>query len=139
MDLKRFILAQEKVYSQVISELKNGKKLSHWIWYIFPQIKGLGQSPTAVFYSIQSIDEAKLYLENDTLRERLLECCQILIGLKFKTATEILGGIDSMKLRSSMTLFNFVKPENDIFKQVLEIYFNGEKDATSLRILSTLN
>lgn len=135
-NLNRFVEAQNKVYAQVVSELRQGRKTSHWMWYIFPQIKGLGYSSTATYYAIGSLDEAKEYLKHPVLGERLIECCRILIllGLENKTAEAIFGSVDAMKLKSSMTLFSLVS-DNPVFNQVLDKYFNGRKDKATLRII----
>lgn len=133
-NLNRFVEAQNNIYEQVVKELRHGRKTSHWMWYIFPQIKGLGYSSTAMYYAISSLDEATEYLNHPILGSRLIECCRILLGLENKTAGDILGSIDAMKLKSSMTLFSLVS-DNPVFNQVLDIYYNGEKDSATLRIV----
>jgi len=133
-NLQRFIDAQNNLYEQVIKELKQGNKTTHWMWFIFPQIKGLGNSPTAVFYSISNLEEAKAYMENPILCNRLIECCQIILELKDKSANDIFGYTDAMKLKSSMTLFSLVS-DNDVFERVLDMYFKGEKDSATLKIV----
>ncbi len=133
--LNRFLEAQQNIYPQVVKELRNGKKTSHWMWFIFPQIEGLGHSPTAKYYSIKTIDEAKEYLIHPVLGKRLLECSNIIAGIENKTADEIFGYPDTMKLRSCMTLFNFIAPEQKVFADVLKKYFNGEEDEQTLSIL----
>lgn len=135
-NLNRFVEAQDKVYAQVVTELRQGRKVSHWMWYIFPQIKGLGYSSTAMYYAISSLDEATEYLNHPILGFRLIECCQVLLRLENKTAEEIFGGIDAMKLKSSMTLFSLVS-DNLVFNQVLGMYYNGEKDNATLRIIES--
>lgn len=135
-NLNRFVEAQSNVYEQVLTELRQGRKTSHWMWYIFPQIKGLGYSSTALYYAISSLDEATEYLHHPVLGDRLIECCRILLGLEGKTAEEIFCGIDAMKLKSSMTLFSLVS-DNPVFNQVLGMYFNGEKDNATLRIIES--
>lgn len=133
-NLNRFVEAQNNIYEQVVKELRHGRKTSHWMWYIFPQIKGLGYSSIAMYYAISSLDEATEYLNHPILGSRLIECCRILLGLENKTAGDILGSIDAMKLKSSMTLFSLVS-DNPVFNQVLDIYYNGEKDSATLRIV----
>ena len=133
--LNRFVEAQETVYPQVLKELRNAKKTTHWMWFIFPQIEGLGHSSTAKYYSIKSIEEAKEYLAHPVLGKRLLECSNILLNINDKSADEIFGYPDNMKLRSSMTLFNFVAPEQKVFADVLKKYFDGEPDEKTLSIL----
>src|SRR5438045_4596801 len=109
--LNRFLSAQQPIYAQVLQELRNGKKTTHWMWCILPQIEGLGSSSTAKFYSIKSIEEAKEYLAHPVLGKRLLECSETILQIEGKTADEIFGYPDDMKLRSSMTLFNFITPK----------------------------
>lgn len=135
-NLNRFVEAQNNVYEQVVNELAQGRKTSHWMWYIFPQIKGLGYSSTAMYYALSSLDEATEYLNHPVLGHRMVECCQILLGLENKTAVDIFGGIDTMKLKSSMTLFSLAT-DNPVFNQVLNMYYNGEKDNATLRIIES--
>lgn len=135
-NLNRFVEAQNNVYEQVVAELRQGRKTSHWMWYIFPQIKGLGYSSTAMYYAILSLDEATEYLNHPVLGSRLIECCRILLGLENKTAEYIFGGIDAMKLKSSMTLYSLVS-DNPVFNQVLGMYYNGKKDNATLRIIES--
>lgn len=134
-DLERFKTAQEHSYLTALSEIKNGRKESHWIWYIFPQIKGLGRSSMALHYAIQSIDEAIAYLDDPLLGRNLLEITDVLFNLKETDAYKIFGGIDTIKLRSCMTLFAQITGSNSIFHKVLEKYFNGEPDIATLQIL----
>jgi len=136
-NLKRFISAQDNydTYKKVIKELPNGKKESHWMWYIFPQIKGLGTSSTSQLYGIGSIAEVEAYMQKPELSFRLIECCEILLHLQNKTSIEIFGYIDALKLKSSMTLFGEAS-NNPVFKQVLDKYYNGEKDELTLKILN---
>lgn len=124
-NIQRFIDAQEKAYDLALSEIKSGRKQSHWIWYIFPQIKGLGYSFNSNFYGIDGIEEAREYISNNLLRHRLVEICKELL-LHDVNINEILGGIDSQKLKSSMTLFDIVMPD-DIFSSVLEKFFDGKR------------
>ncbi|MBW9279502.1 DUF1810 domain-containing protein [Bacteroides fragilis] len=135
-NLNRFVEAQNNVYEQVVKELRQGRKTSHWMWYIFPQIKELGYSSTAMYYAISSLDEATEYLNHPVLGYRLTECCQILLRLENKTAEDILGNIDAMKLKSSMTLFSLIS-DNPVYNQVLAKYFNEMKDNATLRIIES--
>src|ERR1700735_1768858 len=131
-ELQRFRAAQEQggAYVNALAELRAGRKRSHWIWFVFPQIDGLGSSPTARRYAIRSLDEARAYLADELLGPRLHECCQALLALDASaTAEAVLGGIDALKLRSSMTLFGLVAPGVPAFTQVLERYYGGQTDA----------
>ena len=134
-DISRFIEAQRSSYQQALSEIKNGKKASHWIWYIFPQIKGLGRSAMSEYYSIQDIDEAKAYLADAILSKRLIEICEVLLSLDTNDAVEVMGRPDDKKLKSSMTLFDAATVSLEIFQMVLDKYYNGKKDNLTLRIL----
>ncbi len=134
-DLKRFLNKQEFIYDTALEELKRGKKESHWMWYIFPQLRGLGESDTSFIYGIISIKEAKEYLSNPELRARLDECCKALLLHKDKTAVDILGDIDAMKLQSSMTLFALVSDDGSVFHQVLNQFFDGELDKETQSLL----
>ncbi|GAP71830.1 hypothetical protein SAMD00024442_19_35 [Candidatus Symbiothrix dinenymphae] len=134
-DLDRFIASQQSQIEYVKEELAAGEKESHWMWFIFPQIDGLGYSATAQYYAIKSLDEAKAYLQHPILGSRLLECCQLLLGLQDKTAEQIFGFPDVLKLKSSMTLF-LEASDNPVFQQVLDKYYNGEKDDATLKILA---
>jgi len=134
-DLSRFTSAQEGVYDQVLAELRSGEKRSHWMWFIFPQIDGLGSSSMARRYSIKSIDEARHYLRHPILGARLQECAEAVLGIKGRSASEILGNLDDMKLKSSMTLFSSVASPGSAFANVLDKYFEGERDSGTLRIL----
>ena len=136
-NLNRYIEAQSYNYERALKEIKNGKKESHWMWYIFPQIKGLGFSATSKFYEIQSIDEAISYLDNEILGSRLIEISNELLKLKTNNPIEIFGEIDSLKLKSSMTLFAYIS-DNDIFNQVLEKYYNNELDQNTINICNNL-
>ena len=134
-DINRFIKAQKSDYEQALSEMKAGRKRSHWIWYIFPQVKGLGMSPTSEFYGIDGLGEAKVYMADDLLRERLLEITGVLLNIESDDPSEVMGYPDDLKLRSSMTLFAETAPEYDVFQKVLDKYFHGEKDPKTLQIL----
>ncbi len=134
-DLERFLKAQERDYATALNEIKNGRKTSHWIWYIFPQIAGLGFSSTSKYYSIKDKNEAIEYLNNKILRNRLIEICEVLLSLESNDATYVMGYPDDLKLKSSMTLFNEVS-DIDIFKKVLDKFYNGEKDEMTISLLN---
>lgn len=134
--LDRFIEAQEKMYPVALKELKAGKKRSHWMWYIFPQLRGLGMSSMAHTYGISGLDEAKAYLEHPVLSERIYELCGALLEHKDKTAYEIFGDIDEMKLRSSMTLFALTNEDYTIFDEVLDCFFEGKMDEATLELIN---
>jgi uncharacterized protein (DUF1810 family) len=127
-ELQRFVDAQARVYQTVLDELRDGRKRSHWIWFVFPQIGGLGSSPTAVRYAISSLDEARAYLEHTVLAPRLRECAQLLTQVQGRSITQIVGSPDDMKVRSSMTLFARATSDNAVFLAVLEKYYGGEED-----------
>ena len=133
-DLDRFVRAQAPDYERALSELRAGKKKSHWMWYIFPQIEGLGQSPMSVRYSINSADEARAYLDHPLLGPRLRECAAVVRDIMGRSALEIFGSPDDLKLRSCATLFAAVSNE-DVFEQMLQKYFDGEHDKETLRRL----
>lgn len=133
--LQRFVTAQADHYTQVLAELQFGQKRSHWMWFVFPQITGLGHSDTARIYALESTAEAAAYLAHPLLGSRLIECCEAILGVPDKTAREIFGSPDDLKLRSSMTLFMAVAPPNSIFSRVLARYFNGIPDARTLELL----
>lgn len=135
-DLDRFIEAQERDYPVALKEIKSGHKQSHWIWYIFPQIRGLGYSETAQYYAIEDIEETKAYLNNEYLHNNLVEICQELLKLKSNDIVDIMGYPDNLKLCSSMTLFNAVAPDEKIFEQVLDKYYDSKLDKKTLEILS---
>lgn len=134
-NLGRFVEAQARDYRTALYELKDGCKRSHWIWYIFPQIAGLGRSHTAEQYAIGSLDEARAYLEHPLLGAHLIECCEVLLAIQRRSARDILGMPDDMKLRSCATLFAEVAEKNPVFQRVLEKYFNGEGDSKTLALL----
>jgi len=134
-NLHRFLDAQQGVYEQALRELKAGQKRSHWIWFIFPQMKGLGMSLTSRKYSIQSLDEAKSYLVDPVLGWRLIECTQAVLDNQGRTADQIFGGLDAMKFRSSMTLFAHISEPGSIFHEALEKYFDGVSDRRTLELL----
>jgi uncharacterized protein (DUF1810 family) len=135
--LQRFVAAQDQAgtYTQALSELRLGRKTSHWMWFVFPQLAGLGQSEMSRRYAISGREEARAYLEHPVLGPRLVECCEALLSHHNLSAVEILGGIDAVKLRSSMTLFSRAATEAEVFEQVLERYFDGEADAATEALL----
>ena len=135
-NLERFVLAQRNVYSQALSEIIRGRKTSHWMWFIFPQVKGLGRSYESQLYGIGDLSEARAYLAHDVLGNRLRECVSALLRIENRTALEIFGPIDEMKLRSSLTLFNAAS-EEVIFDQAIVKYFNGQTDDLTLGILGS--
>lgn len=132
--LDRFISVQKYVYEEALTEIKQGEKKSHWMWFIFPQIIGLGESDNAIYYSIVNIEEATKFLSHEVLGKRLREITSELLKLKTNDPEEIFGEIDAMKLKSSMTLFDCVE-ENSIFDEVLKKYFNGQRDELTLEKL----
>lgn len=132
--LERFIKAQEHVFAQALQEIKNGRKESHWMWYIFPQLQGLGHSPTAQYYAVKDRKEAEAYMEHPVLGSRLLEISGELLKLKSGNAREVLGCPDDMKLKSSMTLFEAVGG-GPVFGRVLDKFFGGERDVYTLDYL----
>lgn len=134
-NLSRFLEAQERDYTTALQEIKNGRKQSHWIWYIFPQVAGLGMSSTSQYYGIKDIEEAKEYLSHPVLRKRLLEITGEILKLQTNDAERVMGYVDAMKLKSSMTLFHRAEPECELFTGVLKRYFNGEEDWNTLSIL----
>ena len=134
-DLERFLKAQDKDYEQALKEIKKGRKTSHWIWYIFPQIAGLGFSSTSKYYSIKDKNEAIEYLKNNTLKHRLIEICEALLSLESDDATYVMGYPDDLKLKSSMTLFSEVS-DIDVFKKVLDKFYKGEKDEMTISLLN---
>ena len=136
-NLDRFKEAQKSDYSIALKEIQNGYKKKHWMWYIFPQLKDLGYSPTAKYYGIEGKSEAIAYLTDEVLRARLIEISTALLSLETSNATEVFGYPDDMKLKSCMTLFSAVAPQIDIFEKVLEKFFVGEKDKKTLDLLGT--
>jgi uncharacterized protein (DUF1810 family) len=134
--LDRFLEAQERMYETALKEIKNGEKESHWMWYIFPQLRGLGRSQMAYTYGINGLEEAKAYLAHPVLSARLNEICEALLEHKGEDIEDILGDIDAMKLRSSMTLFAFISEKESVFHQVLSCFFNGVIDELTQKILN---
>jgi len=133
--LERFVTAQRGSYDDAIAELRRGRKTGHWIWYVFPQVAGLGRSPTSQRYAIGSLDEARAYLQHPVLGPRLIEAASVLLGNTESTAEQIFGELDAMKLRSSMTLFQRAEPDEPVFGRVLDRFFEGIPDAETLRRL----
>lgn len=139
-DLTRFLDAQNKLYLTALSEIKKGKKETHWMWFIFPQLKGLGNSDTANYYGIANLQEASDFLEHPILGKHLIEISELLLTFKRKSAEAILGDLDARKLRSSMTLFFLLGNTNPVFQDVLDAFFSGELDPFTLSIInSTIN
>jgi len=134
-NLDRFLTAQEDAYDTALDELRSGRKRSHWIWFIFPQLAGLGRSPTAQFYAINSIEEAQAYLAHPILSARLHECLKALQLLETTDADAVFGALDAMKLRSSLTLFAEADPGDAILEAALDRWFGGEKDRKTLQLL----
>ena len=132
--LQRFVDAQAPVYVEVQGELRRGKKQSHWMWYVFPQLAGLGTSPTSQYYAIKSLDEAKAYLAHPELGPRLDECTRLVLAVKDKTAHEIFGSPDDLKFQSCMTLFDAVAPSGP-FIQALEQFYNSDLDQRTLKLI----
>ena len=130
--LERFVRAQQPVYKRVLAELEGGEKMSHWMWFIFPQIRGLGRSPVSIEYAISGREEALAYLEHPVLGSRLKECTRLVLLAEGRSALEIFGSPDDIKFRSCITLFAKVSPEDDIFERALQKYFNGVPDQLTL-------
>ncbi len=134
-DLNRFLRAQEGVYERALAELKAGQKRTHWMWFIFPQIEGLGYSVTARRYAIRSMEEARQYLHHPVLGRRLLECTEAVVALRGGSISEIFGYPDDLKFKSSMTLFEKVAGPGSVFASALDCFCHGERDAATLRLL----
>ena len=135
-NLNRFLAAQENDYEQALAEVKSGRKRSHWMWYIFPQFAGLGRSETSKFYALKSLSEAQEYLEHSILGSRLCEITNALLEIENTNATQVFGNPDDLKLKSCMTLFSVVDESDDnIFKKVLEKYFEGHFDKKTLKLI----
>ncbi|MGV0039645.1 DUF1810 domain-containing protein [Mycobacterium colombiense] len=134
-DLKRFVDAQEPVYGDVVDELRAGRKRSHWMWFVFPQLRGLGGSPTAVRYGISSLDEARAYLRHELLGLRLRECTRLVNEVRGRSVGDIFGSPDDLKLCSSMTLFSNATDDNEDFVALLDKYYDGRQDRLTLERL----
>ena len=132
--LTKFITAQQEDFNMALSEIKNGRKQSHWIWYIFPQIVGLGRSTTSEYYAIKNLSEARMYLKNEYLHYTLLTICQAMLDLETSVAEEVMVRTDAMKLKSSMTLFTLADSEEQVFKAILNKFFCGELDEKTIEI-----
>lgn len=135
-NLRRFVSAQEPVYPAVLTELRHGRKRTHWMWFIFPQYQGLGYSSTSKHYAIKSVEEARQYLSHPLLGSRLVECAEIVLHTNGRSASEIFGSPDDMKLHSSMTLFAALSDSESIFSRVLDKYFQGKRDTKTLDLLT---
>ena len=137
-DLRRFTKAQRNTYDRALAELRNGKKQTHWMWYIFPQIDGLGHSATSRRYAIKSIEEARQYLNHPVLGKRLLECVKVILAIEGRSISEIFGDPDDMKLKSSMTLFTCIPNSPSVLFRVLDKYFNGNRDVKTLQLFEKI-
>ena len=133
-NLERFLTAQAPVYDQVLTELKSGRKRTHWMWFIFPQIAGLGFSETSRYYAERDVDEARAYLAHPILGARLRECADLVLNVPDRTAHEIFGSPDDLKLRSCATLFALVSPAGSVFHQLLERFFGGAVDTRTMEL-----
>jgi uncharacterized protein (DUF1810 family) len=136
-NLQRFVDAQEGVYAQALAEIRSGRKRSHWMWFIFPQFAGLGFSPTSQRYAIRSLEEAQAYRSHPVLGPRVIECAEAVLAVDGRSAHDIFGSPDDMKLRSSATLFASVAEANSVFHRLLDKYFDGEPDATTQALTRT--
>jgi uncharacterized protein (DUF1810 family) len=137
LTLERYIKAQAPVYARALAELRVGHKQSHWMWYIFPQVSGLGHSAMSHTYAIQSLEEARDYLAHPVLGARMRECCQAVMAVEGRTAHEIFRSPDDLKFRSCLTLFSQAAPEELLFRDLLEKYFGGKADPTTLELLAS--
>ena len=135
-NLLRFLEAQKGVYEQALAEIKRGRKTSHWMWFIFPQLQGLGYSETARFFAIKNKEEAAHYLKHPVLGNRLIEISNALLSLSTKNAVEIFGSVDSLKLNSSMTLFSLIENTDPVFQQVIDQFFDGKKDVKTIKLVT---
>jgi len=134
-DLERFVSAQAGTYAGVVAELRSGRKTGHWIWFVFPQIAGLGRSDTSRFYALGSLDETRAYLAHPVLGPRLVECCRLLLAVRGRSAEAILGPIDATKVRSCVTLFQRANPDERVFSEVLDRFYDGRPDEATLTLL----
>ena len=135
--LQRFVDAQEGIYEKALGELRSGRKQTHWMWFVFPQLDGLGRSSTARFYAIRHAGEAAAYLQHPKLGPRLVECCEAILAIQGKTAREIFGFPDELKLRSCATLFSALSPLDSVFTRVIARYFEAGSDRQTLELLRT--
>ncbi len=136
-DLDRFVRAQDSgdTYAQVLTELRRGRKVSHWMWFVFPQVAGLGRSGIAQLFALSGVAEARAYLAHPVLGPRLRECCEVVLAIENSSAQRIFGSVDAMKLRSSMTLFNRADPEEPLFTAMLERFFDGRPDRRTYELI----
>ena len=135
LNLERFIVVQEHLYEQALNEIRSGKKKTHWMWFIFPQVLGLGVSDIAIYYSITDVGEAELYLNHEVLGPRLVEISKELLKLETDNPNEIFGDVDALKLNSCMTLFDYVSEDENVFSEVIEKFYDGEKDERTLQLI----
>ena len=133
--LSRFIEAQDTDYEQALAEIRSGRKRSHWMWYVFPQFTGLGSSPTSSHYAIKSRDEAEAYLSHPILGRRLVECAEAVVQIRDRSALEVFGSPDDMKLRSSATLFASLSPEGSVFHRLIDQHFDGRRDDRTIELM----
>ena len=134
-NLARFVDAQEGDYEEALAEIRAGRKRSHWMWYVFPQFAGLGSSPTSVYYAIKSREEAAAYLAHPCLGPRLVECSEAVLQIRGRSAREIFGSPDDMKLRSSATLFASISPIESVFHRIIDKYFDGSEDTRTIELM----
>jgi len=134
-DLRRFLDAQARDYAQALAELRSGRKRTHWMWYVFPQLAGLGVSAMSARYALAGLEDARAYLAHPVLGRRLVECMEAVLGVEGRSATEIFGSPDDLKLRSSATLFACASPPGSVFERVLLKYYRGERGPRTLRLL----
>lgn len=137
-NLDRFVVAQEKMYANVVEELKSGLKISHWMWFIFPQVESLGRTAMAKMYAIRSINEAKAYIAHPILGKRLQECTELVLSIDGKSANDIFGHPDDLKFKSSMTLFLIAAPQIDLFQRAINKYYEGYQDRLTSDFLDTV-
>jgi len=133
--LSRFIEPQDADYEQALAEIRSGRKRSHWMWYVFPQFTGLGSSPTSMHYAIKSRDEAEAYLSHPIIGRRLVECAETVLQIRERSAFEVFGSPDDMKLRSSATLFASVSAEGSVFHRLIDQYFDGRRDDRTIELM----
>jgi uncharacterized protein (DUF1810 family) len=136
--LDRFVDAQQPVYAQVLAELRAGRKRTHWMWFVFPQLRGLGTSPMAQRFALASLDEARAYLAHPVLGPRLRECCDLMLQVPQRSALEILGSPDDLKFRSCLTLFGLAAPGDDLFRRCLDRFYDGEPDPRTVALCGTM-
>ena len=137
-DLDRFVQAQEGTLAAVLAELRAGRKRSHWMWFVFPQLRGLGHSPTAQHFGIGSLDEARAYLAHPVLGTRLHECCELMLAVAHRSALEILGSPDDLKFRSCVTLFSLAAPHEALFRHCLDRFYGGEPDPRTIALCGSM-